>query len=196
MFKYYSITMSKVQQNLSLSTTLSQEIEQPSKLWLVEGGYLMPGAIIPITIVYSAVDQLHQSQLAWESLWLLLFLKCKGLRGTACNHVNMNTNIRIVTWHLMCSSLSFTIHLMTEFVLFQWNILSQEQLLHVHLQVHLFCIGNRAGLQITFEKWQQCQGQELTGSLIHEHVWQNPKDRQLLWRFQSNLLLDVMTRYL
>jgi len=27
----------------------------------------MPGAIIPITNVYSAVDQLHQSQLASES---------------------------------------------------------------------------------------------------------------------------------
>ena len=59
--------MSKCQQNSSLSTTLSQQIEQSSKLQLVHGGYLMPGAIIPITNVYSAVDQLHQSQLASES---------------------------------------------------------------------------------------------------------------------------------
>jgi len=67
MFKYYSITMSNGRQNSSLSTSLSQQIEQSSKLQLVHGGYLMPGAIIPITNVYSAVDQLHQSQLASES---------------------------------------------------------------------------------------------------------------------------------
>jgi len=91
--------LNKYQQNLSLSITLIQQIEQPLKLQLVQGGYEMPQVqsyLLPMHILQliSFINlNLHRNPCGCSCR------KCKGARGSV-QSCHMSTWIQTLEhWH-------------------------------------------------------------------------------------------------